>query len=62
MLPQERNLSPFEDAVQEYRRKQFLDQLNMDFARLRRNHESWEAELKERALWDTTLADGLQSE
>ena len=51
-----------EDAVEEYRRKQSLDKLGADFARLRRNRKAWDDELKERALWDRALADGLEDE
>jgi predicted transcriptional regulator len=51
-----------EDAVEEYRRKQLLDKLSADFARLRKDRKAWDDELKERALWDQTLADGLGNE
>lgn len=51
-----------EKAVEEYRRKQFLERLNADFSRLKRNKKAWKEELRERALWDATLSDGLEKE
>lgn len=49
-------------AIEHYRRKQFLEGLNEDFARLRRDPKAWQEELKERAQWDATLADDLDDE
>ncbi|AGA31654.1 hypothetical protein [Singulisphaera acidiphila] len=46
-------------AIQEYRRKRFLEGLNADFAALRENAEAWAEEQQEREAWDATLADGL---
>jgi hypothetical protein len=43
-------------------RKRFLEGLNDDFARLRRDARAWNEELEERAAWDATLADGLEEE
>lgn len=51
-----------EDAVEEYRRKLLLDRLSADFARLRKDRKAWNEELRERSLWDATLADGLEGE
>lgn len=47
-------------AVEEYRRKCFLEEANRAFAALRDNPEAWEDELGERAAWDITLGDGLE--
>ena len=49
-------------AIEEYQRKQFLDGLNADFAVLRNNPKAWQEEREERAIWDATLADGLEEE
>lgn len=46
-------------AVDDLRRRQFLEGLAEDFERLRADPESWQAEIEERAEWDCTLADGL---
>lgn len=46
-------------AVEDYRRREFLDGLNADFAALRDDPEAWEEEQRERRMWDVTLADGL---
>ncbi|WP_254054095.1 hypothetical protein [Singulisphaera sp. GP187] len=46
-------------AIEEYRKKRFLEGLNADFAALREDPAAWVEEQKERAVWDATLADGL---
>jgi len=46
-------------AIQDYRRKRFLDGLNTDFEALKKDAGAWAEEQQERAAWDTTLADGL---
>jgi predicted transcriptional regulator len=48
-----------ERAVETYRREQFYSEFNAAFERLRADPVAWEEELAERALWETTLADGL---
>lgn len=49
-------------AIDDYRRKQFLEGLAADFAALKRDPEAWKEELEERAIWDRALADGLDPE
>ena len=51
-----------EKAISEYHRTCFLAGLNADFAALRNNPKAWKEELHERALWDSTLSDGLEEE
>ena len=46
-------------AIESYRREEFLRAANRDYASLRRNHKVWKEELRERELWEQTLADGL---
>ena len=46
-----------DEAIEQYRRKCFLDQANAAFAALRKNKRAWRDELAERGAWDTTLAD-----
>jgi hypothetical protein len=46
-------------AIDHYRRDKFLDEVNAAYAALRTDPKGWKAELAERALWDKTLADGL---
>jgi predicted transcriptional regulator len=48
-----------ERAVENYRREQFYAKFNAAFERLRADPEAWKEELAERALWESTLADGL---
>ncbi len=49
-------------ALEEYRRKRFLEDANADFAALRADSVAWQEEQDERAAWDATLADGLQDD
>ena len=46
-------------AIERYRRERFLHAANADFAALRSDPKAWKEELKERELWEHTLADGL---
>lgn len=48
-----------ERAVESYRREQFFAELNAAYARLQADPVAWKEELAERALWESTLADGL---
>lgn len=48
-----------ERAVDDLRRRQFLEGLAEDFERLRADPERWQAEIEERAEWECTLADGI---
>lgn len=45
-------------ALEIYRREVFLRQANAAFAALKSDEEAWREELKERELWDKTVADG----
>jgi len=47
-------------AIEDYRRKKFLNELAMDFARLKSDPKAWADVLEERAEWDATLVDGLK--
>ncbi len=49
-----------ERAVELYRRQQILEQANAAYAALRADPEAWAEVQAERALWDATLADGLE--
>lgn len=49
-------------AIERYRRDKFLRDANADFAALQRDKKAWKGELKERDLWEQTLADGLAKE
>ena len=46
-------------AIESYRREQFLRAANREYAALRRNAKGWKDALRERDLWEQTLADGL---
>lgn len=49
-----------EEAIEQYRRRRFLEGLNEDFKSLKEDSEAWKEELEERALWDETLLDGAE--
>ena len=48
-----------EEAIETFRRKRFLEQVNAAYASLRRDAKAWEAVERERREWDRTLLDGL---
>ncbi len=48
-----------DQAVDAYRRKLFLDQVNAGYAELRADPQAWAEHLAERQQWDATLMDGL---
>ena len=54
--------SVLDKAVEEYRRRRFWDDVDAAAAALRKDPAAWQQELTERRAWDTTLADGLDSE
>jgi predicted transcriptional regulator len=47
-------------AVEELKRKEFLEGLAADFAALQSRPEEWAEELEERAAWECTLADSSE--
>ena len=53
--------SILDKSIETYRREEFLRAANRDYAALRRNPKGWKEELRERELWERTLADGLDT-
>lgn len=51
-----------EDALKDYTKKQFFEELNASFARLKSNSELWAEEEKERHEWDAAIRDGLEDD
>jgi len=49
-----------EQAIEQYRRQQFLAAANQAYITLRDRPEDWQEELEEREAWDSTLEDGLE--
>jgi len=47
-------------AIEEYRRKRFLEEANAAYAALRQNPKAWKQEQAERRAWEATLGDGLE--
>lgn len=50
------------EAVEQYRRRSMLKAINESFARLKSDENAWAEMKREQALWDATLADGLDDE
>ncbi len=51
-----------EEALELYRRRCFLEEVNTAYATIRQDPQAWAEISEERALWDSTLADGLPEE
>lgn len=49
-------------ALEEYRRRKFLEDANAEFAALRNDPKARHEELEERDAWNSTLPDGLESD
>ena len=47
-------------AVEEYRRRVFLESVNAAYSRLRKDARAWNELEKERQVWDAALGDGLE--
>ena len=47
-----------EDAIELYRRRRFLEDVNAAYGELRHDAEAWSEIEEERKAWDGTLADG----
>ena len=54
--------SILDKAIERYRRQEFLRAANRDYAALKRNPKRWKEELRERELWEQTLADGIHNQ
>ena len=50
------------EAVEKLRRVRFMDEVNAGFDALRANPVLWAREMEERAMWENTLADGLEDD
>ncbi len=48
-----------ERAIEEYRRRRFLEETNAAYAAFKQDKAEWEPFQKEQAEWDVTLLDGL---
>jgi hypothetical protein len=51
-----------DEAVEAYRRQQFLEEVNRAFAALRSDPEAWREEQEERSAWEATIADDLEGD
>ena len=51
-----------EQAIELYRRQRIIAEANIAYAALRTDPEAWTEVQAERAVWDVTIADGLDPE
>ena len=51
-----------DEALDKLERTNIMKQANEAYARLQKDSQAWKEEQEERALWDTTLKDGLEDE
>lgn len=51
-----------DQAVEDFRRRRFLEEANASYAALREDADAWESLREELAEWEVTLCDGLPSE
>lgn len=49
-------------AIEDYRRKRFLEAANNAYAALRSDEQAWQEEQAERNAWDATLSDDIEDE
>ena len=56
----ESQIAVIEQAVLYYHRQWRIDQVNKAYAKLKKNKRAWKEELKEQAIWEKTLKDGLE--
>jgi hypothetical protein len=54
--------SILDSAIEHYRRERFLRGANADFAALKSDPKAWKQEVRDRELWDRTVADGISKE
>jgi hypothetical protein len=48
-----------DSAIERLRRERFLHGANADFQALKRDPKAWNGELRDREIWEQTVADGL---
>jgi predicted transcriptional regulator len=49
-----------DEAIQDYKKREFFDSLNAAYAKLKTNPKVWKEAENEREVWDTILLDGLE--
>lgn len=54
--------SVIDQAIEDLRRRKMLEATNEAFSMFKANKKEWKEELKERELWENTLADGVENE
>ena len=54
--------SVLDEAIEQFRRRRFISEVNTSFAQVREDERAWGEVLEEREAWDTTNKDGLDDE
>ncbi|HEY9701716.1 MAG TPA: hypothetical protein V6C58_04685 [Allocoleopsis sp.] len=49
-----------EQAIEQYRKQKFWEDVDKSYEKLRLNQKDWEEEMSERNDWDVTLGDDLE--
>lgn len=49
-------------AVEYYRRRRFLEEVNQAYAQLRQDETAWQSMKEEQEAWNATLMDGLPAD
>lgn len=52
--------SVIDQAIEDLRRRRLLEETNRAFIALKADKKAWDEEVKERELWENTLADGVE--
>ncbi len=51
-----------DQALEKLRREKLFEKANKAYEAIQKDPKAWQEELDERALWDTTLSDGLEND
>jgi predicted CopG family antitoxin len=51
-----------DEIIEEKRRETLFDAIDAYYEKLQQQPQAWQAELAERAVWDKTLRDGLDTD
>jgi predicted transcriptional regulator len=51
-----------EDAIEHFRRRRFIADVNAAYSRVREDEQAWREVLNEREAWESTIDDGLNDD
>jgi hypothetical protein len=64
-LAREKNINMqdvLHQAVNDFKKKEFFDNLNSIYTKLKEDPQAWAKEESERSEWDVTLLDGINND